>query len=449
MNLKLRLNLIITLLSILATIIGGREIIANAREDIRAEVQSTARLAKRMLDTQILYLTSYGYYTSWDASPFRLFELSNLRHLHIEFFNTSGRLVDSNLVEHPGKTATPPNWFSRMLGMGDSDNAQLRQTIIFNGKPVGELVITPDASYEIAEVWNDTAGLLLLAIVFFILINVMVYWAVNFALRPVDLVRKALSDLGAGKLDARLPSLGLPELQTVVTQFNDMAQNLQQSRTDNIKLTQQLINLQEKERKQIAQNLHDHLGQSLTIIQVMATTIDGAKKLAKAHEASKVILSEMQSVRSVLRSVLRSLRPGSLDELGLRHALMDLVGIWQDHNPNTEITLYLDRELGMMPETVSIAVYRLVQEALTNIARHAQAGHVSLHVRTHDGKLLIRIEDDGAGFDASSMMSGLGLLGMRERIEGLGGMFSIASTQGNGTLISAAVPSLIAMINGK
>lgn len=440
MNLKLRLNLLITGLLLAVMLIGMMLMIGNARKDIRAEVDSTARLAQRMLDVQILYLSTYSTVV-WEMSPFHLRELSNLRHLRIEFFDTAGRLVDSNISPSDTEAAElPPIWFARVLAVGDAHGAQIRRPIIFQGRPLGELVITPDTAYEIAEIWNDTAGLLGLTLGFFVVLNGMVYWAVWRALGPVEHIRQALAALEHGRMDARLPLFDLPELAGIAVQFNEMARKLQQGRADNHRLTQQLIDLQEQERKSLARNLHDELSQSLTTIQLEASAIQGARRLATIRESAGAILQVTRGVREMVRGMLRNLRPGVLDEFGLRAALLDLLENWGERNRGVAVAADIDIDLENVPEAMAISTYRIVQECLTNIARHAAARHVSLAVKMEENRLTMSIGDDGCGFDPAVRPAGFGLAGMRERVEGLGGVFDIASAPGRGVSVSVALP---------
>lgn len=440
MNLKVRLTLLITLLLAAVMLIGMVLMIGKAREDVRAEVESTARLAKRMLDVQTLYLALYSTVV-WDTSPFRLQDLSNLRHLRVEFFDTAGRLVDSN-IPRSGMVAaeSPPAWFARVLAVGDTHDTQIRRPIVFHGHPLGELVITPDPAYEIAEIWNDTAGLLGLTLGFFVVLNGMVYWVAWRALKPVEHIRQALSELEQGRMDARLPHFNLPELASIAIQFNEMARKLQQSRMDNLRLTQQLIDLQEQERKSLARNLHDELGQSLTAIQVEASAILGARRLAHTQESANAILQITREVRELVRGMLRSLRPGVLDKFGLRIALLDLVETWNEHNRDVAVATDIDADLAEVPEAMAISAYRIVQECLTNITRHAAAQHVSLIVHKEGDRLMIEIKDDGHGFDPTVRTAGFGLAGMRERVEGLGGELSIVSAPGQGTTVTLVLP---------
>ena len=158
MSLQLKLNLIITGLLLMLLGASAVLIVKNASEDVRAEVSSTANLALHLLDAEILhYSTDFGWINnSTKASVFRLNELGNIRHLKIEFFDINGKLRESNRSNLAQLESAPPAWFVNAMGLADAGLEKQVRNIILSGRYVGELVVTPDPSYEIAEVWDDT-----------------------------------------------------------------------------------------------------------------------------------------------------------------------------------------------------------------------------------------------------------------------------------------------------
>jgi len=449
MSLKLRLNLIITILLGLILLIGVVLMIRNARDDVRAEVESTTLLALHLLDAEILYYTSdydwangvtlkdpYGNKTS----IFRLQTLDNVRHLHIEFFDAYGKLTDSNSSPIVSQEEVTPLWFVRAVDMVAPIMKPTHRKVTINGRVLGELVITPDPSYEIAEIWHDTLGLLFLVAIFFVAVNAMIYWAVGRALRPVDAIMTALSELEKGNLQARLPTFSLRELTGISTKFNAMAQTLQSSIQNNHRLTQQIISLQEDERKNLARDLHDEIGQYLTAIHVDASAILNAKELDAVRESASAIDSVARQMMDIVRDMLQRLRPGVLDELGLDAALRDLIDTWRHRNHHIKTNVNLSGPLEMLDETSSITVYRIVQECLTNISRHSDASRVNIKVENANDQITLIVNDDGRGFGAETTVTGFGLAGMRERVEGLGGVFNLTSGPGLGVIVAVILP---------
>jgi two-component system, NarL family, sensor histidine kinase UhpB len=322
----------------------------------------------------------------------------------------------------------------------------VRRFVAFDGLAVGALVIHADPAFEIDEIWNVTRGLLGLLGVFSLLVNALVWWAVGRALRPVDHIRKALNELSAGHLGARLPAFDLPELASLGGDFNRMAGSLQHSTLENHRLTRRLIQTQEDESKRIARELHDEIGQCVTAIHADAATIHRASASADAivRESATAIIEVTTRIKNMVRGMLQRLRPTAIDALGLEAALRDLESAFCQRNPDVACTLDIQPSAGELKGELAMAVYRVVQEGLTNIARHAQASHVDIEIAGSPGDasalLRIKLYDDGAGFDPAAVTEGFGLLGMRERVMGLGGAVSIDSAPRRGTQIAIELP---------
>jgi two-component system sensor histidine kinase UhpB len=317
--------------------------------------------------------------------------------------------------------------------------------VALGGGAAGELLVLPDPSFEIEEVWSDARHLLGLLLVLFLATNALVYWVVGRALAPVDRILAALTRLEQGDLDTRLPEIELPELARVGREFNRMMDTLQASVTRNRQLAQQLLRVQEEERRGIAHELHDELGQYLTAIHAEATAIsrldgDGPPR---AREGSEAIIASVREILGRVRGMLQRLRPETLESLGLEEAVRELVDGWRARNPAVECRLELGGTLGEIDDAAGIAAYRVVQEALTNVTRHAGARSVAVSLGRVAGdgneSLRIRIWDDGRGM-APEPQRGFGLLGMRERVEALGGSLTLESAPGRGFTVAARVP---------
>ena len=450
MSLKLRLNLIITGLLLLMLLAGMLLNIVNARQNVRAEVESTEKLALYLFDTGILNNPG-AVLREPEKKPLRLRSLSHMRHVRIEFLDIYGHVLDSNRAGELSAPHEAPAWFESIMDKVAPKWEPQRRDIEYQGRLLGRLVITPDPSSEYAEIWKQITDLLLLLSVFFITVNLMVSWAVGQALKPTAKILEALNSLERGDLEARLPVFDLPELARIGVKFNHMVETLQQSIMRNHRLSQQLISLQEEERKSLARDLHDEFGQSLTAINA-----DAAVVLQLAEKRYPEILDSAQAMSKLSRhlmdlvsGLMQRLRPGILDELGLASAIQDLVDTWRARNETVNCKLTIDDSIYQgqdegMSEVMQITIYRLVQECLTNISRHARATQVEITLNRTPGKgqhpmLIISVSDNGKGFNESAV-DGFGLHGMRERVEGLGGEFILATRLGKGTDISARIP---------
>ena len=216
--------------------------------------------------------------------------------------------------------------------------------------------------------------------------------------------------------------------------------------SENRKLSQRYLKVQEEERRFLARELHDELGQSLNAIKVDAVNIrDGANDALEVSRSAQAIIDVSSKVYDVVRSLLRQLRPVALDELGLGSAVQYSVDEWQRRHKEVECELSIDGELEDLSEDVNITVYRFVQECLTNVARHSGARRVNVSLfrraESAGAKILeMKVEDDGRGVDPAGPRDGLGLIGLRERVEALGGRFNFSGGIGSGTCVSASIP---------
>ncbi|HEY8085129.1 MAG TPA: ATP-binding protein, partial [Methylophilaceae bacterium] len=264
-------------------------------------------------------------------------------------------------------------------------------------------------------------------------------------------ILEALNSLERGDLEARLPHFDLPELARIGEKFNHMVETLQQSIMRNHRLSQQLISLQEEERKSLARDLHDEFGQSLTAINADAAVVLqlAEKKYPEILDSAQAMAKLSRHLMDLVSGLMQRLRPGILDELGLASALQDLVDTWRSRNETVSCKLTIDDSIYKdqdkeMNEVIQITIYRLVQECLTNISRHAHATQVEimLNRKPKNGQhpmLHISVSDNGQGFNEAAV-DGFGLHGMRERVEGLGGEFTLVSRLSKGTDISARIP---------
>jgi two-component system sensor histidine kinase UhpB len=440
LSLQFKLNLIITLLLIGLLLTWAVSVIKNAREDVLAEVESTTNLVIHLLDAEIAhYMTDYGWLNrgaDGKTNIFRLEELTNIRHLKIDFFDINGRLRESNRsvrVEHDGED--PPAWFVKLLDISSVLNEPKRKNIILNGRFIGELVITPDPSFELREIWDDTYGLLAIVGLFGLSVLLFVYWTVRATFKPVKQIIFGLNQIERGEYQSRLPGFEQVELSEISEKFNSMASTLEQSIRNNHRLTQQIIHLQEEERKKLARDLHDEIGQYLTAVHVDASALVAAKKLSVARESAQAIAQITRQMMVTIQDILSRLRPRVLDELGLSLALAELIHHWRDRNRGIMVVNAISNHLSQPDEALAVTVYRILQECLTNISKHAAATRVTIEVTETDSGLYLMVEDDGRGFDPQLQTRGYGLAGMQERVEGLMGSMKISSQPGQGTRI--------------
>lgn len=219
--------------------------------------------------------------------------------------------------------------------------------------------------------------------------------------------------------------------------------DLERTLKENRVLARHAMQMQEQERKYIASEIHDETGQYLTAIRMDALTLQKSDP-DQTHVIAVRIASNTQHVQQSIRALIKHLRPPALDSLGLLGAVERLVNDWKKLNPQVECHLELDTGEQALNEDINIVAFRVVQEALTNISRHAHASEVWIDIqvlkRQDKSMLQIEIRDNGKGMDTSQSTEGVGLVGMRERIESLQGSFKLMSGLQAGTLITGLIP---------
>jgi signal transduction histidine kinase len=233
------------------------------------------------------------------------------------------------------------------------------------------------------------------------------------------------------------------ELRRELAMRVELEADLARSLEDNRDLTRRSLEVQERERKDVAHELHDELGQYLNAIEIEAVGLRSRLESGSmAAESVERMRGLARHVYEVARTLMYRLRPVGLDEFGLEEALQHLVDGWQQQRPEVRYTLAIDAELPELGEALNIAVFRLVQESLTNIARHSGARNAAVRLSRLNGEgLRLTVEDDGCGLP-TSLRPGLGLTGMRERAELLGGHLHTGVPEGgSGTLLDFRLPA--------
>lgn len=271
------------------------------------------------------------------------------------------------------------------------------------------------------------------------------YLVLRAAFAPLIALERTVTAVQNGDVDARAPRSAVtdPRIEQLRTTLNDMLDALARYRARLRALSSQVITAQEEERKRISRELHDETAQALTSLLVRLRLLQGTQNLEDVrHGIAELRELTARTVEDV-RKLAVELRPTMLDNLGLVAAI-EWYSRELSHQIDAPIDFNVDGVIDRLPADVELVIYRVVQEALTNLARHARATHASVELIAQDDGLEVRIADNGVGFDlteaTSSRERGLGLFGMRERVELIGGSFLIRSAPGAGTTMLVRVP---------
>jgi two-component system sensor histidine kinase UhpB len=359
------------------------------------------------------------------------------RHLRASLV-VDGKVIKASDLARPENPA--PDWFFHLLA-GPPKVLHVQLPPVFDG--FGSVVLQTDANNEVAEVWGDVGLTLSVLTIFCVLVLTFVYWTLSIAFRPLQDLTAAFRRVGERDYHERVSEQGPLEFVRLYQGFNHMVERLQRSEQQNKRLQEQLATVQDEERADLARNLHDEIGPLLFAADVDAVAID---QLASAGNHSEIpgrvgiIREAIGQMQRHVRDILGRLRPAVLLDLGLAHALDNLVSFWRAHRPNLNFRVDVpDESFG---ELLDGTVYRIVQESLGNAVRHGNPTTIEIDVKqTADGAIDVRIVDDGGGLKSNGRPGGLGINGMQERAAALGGELEVRNRPDRrGVVVSARIP---------
>ena len=437
-GLETRLNLSIGLIILITTGLSFAWTIKDARDSVQKEAKASVSLALGLIDAS-LTMGESGSQTI-HAWLDHIAHLDQIRHLRI----TTGHQGVPALIQGQRQRSEynddVPSWFRWAVS---SEPIEVVREVRLEKEGAIQIHIQSYAEDEILEAWDETKGFLSLIFLLALAIYIAVHLIASRALRPIATILDGLSSIEHGDLETPIKESGLPELDQIAQNINQLSTTLKAARDENRALTRHSHFLVEEERKSLARELHDELGQSLSLIKVSAASLK-RKPQFQHEEAINVVLQTCDRLFSVVRDMMRKLRPSTLDELGLVASLEDLVDSWNSSNSELEIDLKYSLDVDEAAGSSSVDLLRMIQECIVNTVKHGNASRLDIELNVIQGAqsswLNLKVQDDGCGFDIQAPRKGFGLKGIKERVEGLGGKLSILSPSGGGVLIEVKVP---------
>lgn len=445
LSLQARISLLLNALLVLFALTLAGLAVQNARSSVREEMEAASKVTQHLLRFVIEREARADTLPGAPADGSRLVELLNrlgrVRAQEIFLFDAAGAALYRSPPPTYKAGRDAPQWFFDLIAPR-VDGLRL---------PVGGLTLEVHAnpSRAVVDAWDDTRLLAGIVGTLLVLINLLVRRLVSGSLRGLPKIAVAMSAMEAGQLTARLPPLDTPELDRLGQAFNRMAAALEASRTENrllsadqavAQLVQQRL---DEERLAIARELHDELGQCVTAVRAIAMSIAHRteKTLPEVHGGALSIVTVAGSLYDAVHAIVARLRPAALARLGLSEGLREWLLAWQAAHPGRQVELSTHGDLAGVPAKFEVAVFRIVQEALSNAVRHGSARHLRVHIESDADGLSVKVSDDGCGFAPGGHPArGFGLLGMEERARELGGSLQIDSRQGQGTQVLASFP---------
>ncbi|MBR0819954.1 histidine kinase [Bradyrhizobium liaoningense] len=314
-----------------------------------------------------------------------------------------------------------PQWFVNLIAIPDMDAAS---PVIIEGRRVGDIVFMPDLSADLFEKWVGFLALTSLIAVLMVLTGTIAHLFAGSALRPLQNLGAGLTRIRRGDYATPIPVEGPPEIRQSCEEANALAMTLAQLSQDNRDLLHRLVSLQDDERRDLARELHDELGPLLFGIRAGTIALIETSPAGNLGNPAQEVMRSVEALQQTNRRILDRLRPLYIEELGLETSVQTLLQNFRRQAPLISLTDTIDPGLNEIEGPLAQTVYRLIQEALTNVLRHAGANHVHVLAAIAGEMLTIEISDDGGGFPADNVF-GRGLTGMHERVRALSGSLSL------------------------
>jgi two-component system, NarL family, sensor histidine kinase UhpB len=444
-SLRTRLLAMVLLIDCIAAILTTTVVILNARTNTKREIASSMQLAVVLVSDTIRLLED-------TPTPVLLksidLHFQSVRHIKISVVDSLGRSVavpaSSSGQSDDADNRDAPEWFSRLIAPPIERNDF---PVVLRGQKIGMVTITSEPSDEINEAWNYVRALVTTALYLNMAVLAILFLLFGRILEPVTRIVSGLKQLEDKNYSVRLPRPSMTELALMTDHFNKAAEALAEAHQANRRLNWKLLTAQDEERRRTALELHDEVGPFLFALEANATSVASMTAdiggMSRLRERALEIVEMVSQIQSINRRLLDRLRPMALGKIPLKECLIKL---FVDFD-GVEKAAKLEQTIGSLQESygalVDLTIYRCVQEGIFNAIRHAHARRIVLSLGQREvlGRqvVVIRISDDGVGLK-QPFQPGVGLTGMRERVEALSGLFEI-ETSLSGTVLTVVLPA--------
>jgi two-component system, NarL family, sensor histidine kinase UhpB len=441
-SIRLQLLVVFALVDLFAALLSTSVMILRARGQTRVEIAASVRLAELLVGDAAKFASQRV--TAEEFLRTLPTQLRSMRHVRIAVEDATGMPVAATLPLRGQERPPAPGWFAALVAPAVEPHVV---PVTVAGKPMGQVEIRGEPADEIGEVWENFIAIGSVAALLNIAMIAILYILFGRVLDPLTGLAAGLSDLQHKSYAVRLPQPYPRELTVIVNRFNALANALENMRAENLALNRKLIRAQDDERRRTALELHDEVGPCLFGLKVCASSIAAAatelpdKIASKMSERAGEIVGTVEHLQTINRSMLERLRPMALGHVPLKEIIDRLVSERARQAPQVSFRFRAEELAASYGDSVDLTVYRCIQESLTNSLRHAQAKHVNVEIYEDRAAKVLKliVRDDGRGMAVDAAV-GLGISGMQERVDGLGGRYDLRSQIGGGTCVNIAIP---------
>lgn len=360
------------------------------------------------------------------------------RHIRAIMIDANGMVAKVSRLAPPEEPA--PGWLLRLLDRM-ADRVEIRLPAVFMGH--GSIFLESDATNEITEAWEDARLYLGLLTAFSLAIVGICILTLSRVLAPIEGLQQAFGRIGGGDYEARVSPSGPPEIERLCAGFNEMGERLQDMDEKTRRLRQQLDQVQEEERADLARNLHDDMSPMLFSADVDAAMIQQLAiegDTAGLQDRVEAIRQSIAEMKHQVKAILGRLRPAILVDLGIAVAVENLLAQWRARHPDVVFRVAISGD-SFGPQ-LDATLFHLIRESVSNALRHGRPRliNVKVHQRVASA-VFLEVSDDGGGIDRHRISRGFGIRGMHERTERAGGTISIQNRHDvHGVIVLARFP---------
>ncbi|HRP98331.1 MAG TPA: histidine kinase [Rhodocyclaceae bacterium] len=438
-SLRGRVSAVLTAAVALMLAIGAAAWTHGTRHAIHEEVSAATRVAEQWLNV-LIPETLDGRPDGMARLMTHLAAVGRLRANRLEVRAADGELLYASPEPTWKAGRFAPAWFAEGVTPVVSPRSFAAGT--------RRIVLIPDTSRAVLDAWDDLVAGLGWASAALLLLWLTTRTAVRRALAPLTDIDAALERGAAGRFDVRLPEYRARELDKLARSYNRLADSLDESHLHARQLEQDqalartLHARLEDERRQIARELHDELGQAITAVRAIAGAIQQrCDTLPQLHGSAQAILAMTAQMQDGVRAILRRLRePGNEMCERIDEVVRNYCALWSECHPGIVLECCSATPPGPIDEETALAVLRLLQESLTNVARHAAATRVDVRLDFDADGLALEVRDDGRGLPPDRRSPRFGMLGMRERVARLDGRLDFESPCSGGLSVHVRLP---------
>ncbi|MDC0626105.1 histidine kinase [Methylophilaceae bacterium] len=419
MSLKIKLIIYLNGIIFIAVLFSFLLAFFEAKKNLEEEITSSVELANFAI-TEIIKNTKD--IKSIDDVKF-LKELNNfkkLHHLKLEALDIHGKIIGES-SDKLNPNIQPPKWFKNIFTINEKNENFFRIVNISNkNSTIGSVVIQSNLDYDHEVLWVELLTFVQVVIFMLIFLNLSVIALFSQTLQPIKNIINALDSLSVGNFKINLKKINILEFENIRYHTSNLIKILEKNTSEINELNQKLLETQEKEKISISHDLHDHLAQDLSSIQIKSKFGQLTKSVKEKNKIFDEVIVISQGINDFVRSLIKKMNLSFIDEIGFIQATENLI---QDSINSLKVKKFNKKyQLEIIQDRFQTDLYRILQESFSNMKKHSLPREVTLDIFENKNDIIVKIKNDGV-IGKKKGTKGIGLIGIRQRVQKFDGSF--------------------------